>query len=223
MNPRTNRAVRVGSPTWVTLVKEGVIEDTRLTEKNDKVLYSIEEDDTDATVKSKIDEINEQLPLNTQAVRGRGKYAGKIVKRSKPINTEEMARHAIKATAKKIKDIDVYEGLKETEKFEESLEELIMRDLGLMRFEKEKEKEADDTFDLDLPEDDDEDLDEECLLSSDSELDLYCDEEFDLPEGGQSDTHLGDEEFNWDEEPETTCPDIASTTECEYEDEDCDN
>ena len=38
--------------------------------------------------KLKITEINQQLPVELQAVKGRGKYKGKIVKRAKPIKKQ---------------------------------------------------------------------------------------------------------------------------------------
>jgi hypothetical protein len=210
-------------------VKEGVANDD--IEETSKVLYSIDNDDTDATVKSKVDELNKSLPMNMQAVRGRGKYKNKLVTRSKPINTEEMARHAIKATAKKVADAEEYTQLKEKGNFEHDLEELIIKDLGLMRFETHDEEpninyeladEGDDE-DSDLPGGGQSDTymgDEgDCMAddSDSSDLDLYCDEEYDLPLEGQSDTHTGVEEFNWDDEPETCA--AATTTEEDIDDD----
>jgi hypothetical protein len=199
INPRTGRAVRVGSPTYIKLVKEGLVDDLRVVDKSTKVLYSIEEDDTDTAIESKIDEINDTLPPNQQAVRGRGKYKGSLVKRQKQISTEDAIRHTVKAAAKQLDNQEVYDALKETDNFEKSLERLIMKDLGLMSFQKAKENESDNNREYymsDLEENDEVieyEEEEEYLLSSDSDLDLYC-----------------DEEFNWDDEPET-----ARTTECD--------
>jgi len=202
LNPKTGRAVRVGTPTYIKLVKEGLVDDLRVVDKSTKVLYSIEDDDTDTAIENKVKEINDTLPPNQQAVRGRGKYKGSLVKRQKQISTEDAIRHTVKAAAKQLDNQETYDALKETDNFEESLERLIMKDLGLMSFQKAKENESDNNREYymsDLEENDEVieyEEEEEYLLSSDSDLDLYCDEEFDLPLE--------------DDEPET-----ARTTECD--------
>ena len=75
INPKTSRPVRVGSRVWLTLVREGLVDGHY---SDPKELYTVkDENDCD----EKIDELNQQLPINQQAVRGRGKYKNKIVKR----------------------------------------------------------------------------------------------------------------------------------------------
>jgi hypothetical protein len=67
INPKTSRPVKVGSRTWVNLVKEGIFENRYC---DDNV----------------VSENAQPLEPDTQAVKGRGKYAGKIVKRKKQPN-----------------------------------------------------------------------------------------------------------------------------------------
>ena len=80
INPNTQRPIRVGSRTWINLVKKGVL-NSNFHDNN-----VIEEGYTEIPpeqLELKIKKINEKLPVGTQAVRGRDKYANKIVKRNK--------------------------------------------------------------------------------------------------------------------------------------------
>ena len=66
-------------------------------------------------LEEKIEEINRDLPTNQQAVRGRGKYAGKIVKRNKSVK----ARTAKPAQPVEQPELD----------FETQLENMIMAEM----------------------------------------------------------------------------------------------
>ena len=130
INPKTQRPVRIGSRTWLKLVKEGIVEGAY---KDTNELYKIEEGDDE---EEKIKELNKELPPTQQAVRGRGKYAGKIVRRKKQPSIKETAKYTAKVASKKIKNKEVYEDLHkkvedgEEEDFETQLEKLIMAEIA---------------------------------------------------------------------------------------------
>lgn len=93
VNPNTNRPVRVGSATWLRLVKTGVV-DGHYTDPRE--LAKIEPDEDLASVEQKINEVNKTLPMNKQACRGRGMLKGKIVARTKTPSAQEIARYNAK-------------------------------------------------------------------------------------------------------------------------------
>jgi len=123
INPKTQRPVKVGGRIWLKLVREGLLVGEC---KDDNEIYTVQEEDN---IEQKIQEFNKSLPPNQHAVRGRGKYANKIVKRHKQPNIIDTTKHTVKTTARKIKDRDVYEDLQEGGNFEEDLEALIMTEL----------------------------------------------------------------------------------------------
>lgn len=127
LNPNTQRPIRVGSRTWLNLVKQGVLGDEEYSDNNiiENEYSTIPEEQLEERIKS----INEKLPIGTQAVRGRGKYANKIVKRSKPLTQQEMTKSTIKKTAKVVvENIDNFDGIAYDD-MEAKLEELIMNEL----------------------------------------------------------------------------------------------
>ena len=79
LNPKTNRPIKGGSGTFNVLVKEGFFSENS-NYKDDNVCTEYGEIPEDQ-LENTINEINQKLPLGTHAVRGRGKYANKIVKR----------------------------------------------------------------------------------------------------------------------------------------------
>lgn len=83
-NPNTGRAVKIGGRMYNILIKKGLIEPIPIDEYDDNVLNNIDDipDDNLNDIKQ---EYNEKLPKEYHAVKGRGKYKGKLVKRSKPI------------------------------------------------------------------------------------------------------------------------------------------
>lgn len=123
INPQTQRPVKVGSRTWLKLVREGIVEGKY---SDPKEIYTLQDGDNEDEL---INKFNQSLPPNQHAVRGRGKYANKIVKRHKQPNTETTSRYTVKTTARKLKNREVYEDLQEGGNFEEDLETLIMTEL----------------------------------------------------------------------------------------------
>jgi len=124
VNPKTQRAVKVGSRTWLNLVKEGLVEGSYT---DPKEIYHLAEGDD---VSTKIQELNQELPMNQQAVRGRGKYKDKIVRRNRQPTTKSAVKATVRCTASKIKnDPEVYDKLKSCDDFESELERLIMEEL----------------------------------------------------------------------------------------------
>lgn len=123
INPQTQRPVKVGSRTWLKLVRGGLVEGKY---SDPTEIYTVKEGDDEQEL---INQFNQSLPPNQQAVRGRGKYANKIVKRHKQPNTETTSRYTVKTTARKLKNREVYEDLQEGGNFEEDLEALIMEEL----------------------------------------------------------------------------------------------
>lgn len=122
INPTTQRPVKIGSRTWRKLINEGLIKNT-YTDPNE--LYVV--DKTTQDIQPKIEELNKDLPDNLQAVRGRGKYKNKIVKRQKQPSTDCVTKHTVKRAANivsnNIEDINEYDDL------ENELEKLIMAEL----------------------------------------------------------------------------------------------
>ena len=126
INPQTQRPVKVGSRTWLKLVRQGLVEG-KYSDPNE--IYTIKEGDDEQEL---INQFNQSLPPNQQAVRGRGKYANKIVKRHRQPNTETTSRYTVKTTARKLKNREVYDDLQDGGNFEEDLEALIMEELTKM-------------------------------------------------------------------------------------------
>lgn len=124
INPSTQRPVKVGSRTWLKLVKQGLVEG-QYADPNE--LYEVKEGDDEKEI---IEKFDAELPDTQQAVRGRGKYANKIVKRNKQPTTRQITQHTAKATARKLKDPEIYEQLQEASDFEAELENLIMTELA---------------------------------------------------------------------------------------------
>ena len=124
INPKTQRPVKVGSRTWLKLVKDGLVAG-HYADPNE--IYEVKEGDNEEEL---IQQFNENLPPTQQAVRGRGKYANKIVKRNKQPSTRATTQHTVRTTARKLKDPEVYEQLQEADDFEAELENLIMAELA---------------------------------------------------------------------------------------------
>ena len=122
INPKTSRPVKVGSRVWLKLVKEGIFSG-HYTDNNE-----IETIDNNR-VEEQINEANQKLPINEQAVRGRGKYKGKIVRRQKQPALEDVSRYATDI-AKKVVNENINE-LKELdeEDIDDELERLIMAEM----------------------------------------------------------------------------------------------
>lgn len=123
INPKTQRPVKVGSRTWLKLVKEGICEGVY---DDPNELYTYEENED---IEEKRQELNKKLPLNKQAVKGRGKYKNKLVVRNKRLNPKQVADYTRKNTIKAVVDnLDDLENLTD-EEIEAKLEQLIMRQM----------------------------------------------------------------------------------------------
>ena len=126
INPNTQRPVRVGSRTWINLVKKGIFHNNF---SDNNVLEEKYEEMPEEEFEEKIKQINEKLPSGTQAVRGRGKYANKIVKRNKPLTQEEITKTTVKKASRAvINNIDELDEINYDE-MEEQLERLIMEEI----------------------------------------------------------------------------------------------
>ena len=127
---------------WRKLVKQGLHKSEDYDDPN--VLYVIEDEQENQD--EIIEKCNEELPTHQQAVRGRGKYSNMIVKREKQMSMEDTARHAVRKTAKTIKNPEVYEKLQATDDFNNELERLVMQSINNVGNE-ELYDESDDEYD----------------------------------------------------------------------------
>ena len=123
-NPKTNRPVKVGSRVWRDLVKEGMVSSQNY--QDEKELYALKPNDDPSQV---IKQWNKTLPRNKQAVRGRGMYQGKIVKKEKPYNNlEDTVNMVKKASCKAMKNMPPPES-SDDEDWTNQLENLIMMEI----------------------------------------------------------------------------------------------
>ena len=123
-NPKTNRPVKVGSRVWRELVKEGMVSSENY--QDEKELYALKPNDDPSQV---IQQLNKTLPRNKQAVRGRGMYQGKIVKKEKPYNNlEDTVNMVKKASCKVMKNMPPPES-SDDEDWTNQLENLIMMEI----------------------------------------------------------------------------------------------
>jgi len=99
INPKTSRPVRVGGKTWLKLVKEGIVSGLY---SDDKELGTLPEMLGDEEVEEEIKKANEGLPRHQQAVRGRGRYKGKIVKRNRRLQPQEIVQASTKVVSNNI-------------------------------------------------------------------------------------------------------------------------
>ena len=127
INPNTQRPIKVGGRIWNKLVKEGIMDGDYI---DDNELTTYNEDDDE---KELIKEFNNKLPPNIQAVRGRGKYKNKLVKRYKQPNIQDMSKYTSKIAVQKLKNKETYEKLYESDDFENDLNELIMEELNQIK------------------------------------------------------------------------------------------
>lgn len=160
INPKTQRPIKVGGRTWLKLVRENLIEG-RYTDP--KELSPIQED---VDINEQINKANQNLPRGVQAVRGRGKYKGKIVKRNRRPNVEDMTRYTAEIASRTIKDN--YDDLNEVDDVEEELQRMIMSEMAGKpkrgRGRPKKKKQAEPMYTIEeQPMYDDDELDEEYI------------------------------------------------------------
>ena len=126
INPNTQRPVRVGSRTWINLVKKGSLSGKF---SDDNIIEEKYEELPEDQFEERIKKINEKLPVGTQAVRGRGKYANKIVKRNKPLSQEEITKSTVKKASRAVvNNIDELDEI-DYDELEKELEKLIMQEM----------------------------------------------------------------------------------------------
>jgi predicted nucleic acid-binding OB-fold protein len=123
VNPKTSRPVKVGSRTWLKLVKEGLVSGHY---EDDKKLDQIDEENFNL----QIEKHNKQLPIGKQAVRGRGKYKGHITTRDVPPSVKDLTQYTTKKACKVVREN--YDDLqdKNMEDLEAELERLIMAEMA---------------------------------------------------------------------------------------------
>ena len=118
-NPKTNRPIKVGSRSWLNLVKQGVIAGEYADEN---VLGEYNEEESKQEIKKRIKQLNEKQDIGNQVVRGRGVYKGKLVKRSKALSVQDISKKTSKIASKIVID-------DEDEKLEKELEAMIYNEL----------------------------------------------------------------------------------------------
>ena len=125
VNPNTQRVCKVGSRTWLELVKKGLVSG----HYSDPKELAVIEDGED--IEQKINEINKTLPRGKQSVRGRGKYKGKIVSRNTQPSSEEISRYTAQIAARAVNNnIDE---LAEADDLESMLEKMILEEMMATR------------------------------------------------------------------------------------------
>lgn len=123
-NPKTGRPIRVGGKVYLKMVKDGLIEKL----KDDNELEDLPQDEEEQ--QQRIKELNETLPDEFQAVKGRGKYKNKLVKRSKALPTETNARASAKIACDVIKENINLIAETDDADIENLLEQLILENLS---------------------------------------------------------------------------------------------
>jgi len=102
INPNTQRPVKVGSRTWLKLVKQGVVEGRYTDPKEIATLPEKYEELPPEEVEEEIKRANEGLPRHQQAVRGRGRYKGKIVKRNRRLAPQEVSKYTAQVATRAV-------------------------------------------------------------------------------------------------------------------------
>ena len=125
INPKTNRTVKIGGPTWRKLVKEGVLDSGEYTDPN--VMYEMKKDEEGEDIKKKKVELDMTLPETKQAVIGRGKYKGKLVTRNVQMSPEAMSSYTSKMAAQVMHDN--IEMLSQSSDIRKTFEKLLIREM----------------------------------------------------------------------------------------------
>ena len=130
INPRTQRPVKVGSRTWLNLVKQGIVEG-RYTDPNELGnLPEKYEELPPEEIEQKIEEVNRTLPRGQQAVRGRGRYKGKIVSRNKRLAPEEVSKYTTQVATRAVRNnIEAIADYDEDDDIEGMLEKMILAEM----------------------------------------------------------------------------------------------
>jgi hypothetical protein len=85
-------------------------------------------------IEQQIETINKTLPRGKQAVRGRGRYKGKIVSRNTQPSAEDISRYTAKVASRAVNNnIEELANLDECEDLEGMLEKMIMEEMMATR------------------------------------------------------------------------------------------
>ena len=110
LNPKTKRMIKMGSKTYLRLIRDGVIADSHYVGTQQIPNFETGENHINiedlkgVDLKEVLDEETMKLENGLVAVPGRGKYKGKLVKRKKKDRTKDLATIATKASVRVIKD-----------------------------------------------------------------------------------------------------------------------
>lgn len=115
INPKTGRPIMVGGRVWTLLLREGLINNDNY--RDEHILYEIEQELPQEPLplvrsESAIQELAQsetdnvilsQLPNHQQAVKGRGKYKGKMVRRNKQLKPEQVHKQVADCAVRAVK------------------------------------------------------------------------------------------------------------------------
>ena len=187
INPNTQRPIKVGSRTWLGLVKKGIISGHY---RDPRELEVLPEEDDNEQVEQRIQTINKTLPRGKQAVRGRGKYKGKIVSRNRRADPADVSRYTAQIASRAVSNnIDA---LVESDDIEGMLEQMILQEMMATRpasappvvskkvgRPKKKQAEEEQRYELQEPDEyDDETEEEEVDEPNEERNDLDEDDEY---------------------------------------------
>jgi hypothetical protein len=127
INPKTRRPVKIGGGTWKKLVREGILNSQEVLDTH--ILKTIPKDSTPEEVKIMKAELDEKLPSTVQAVKGRGSYEGKIVKRDKPLSPMAIAKFTAQKSVQVIKKNIEKLALAEDDEIDDMLNSMIMNSM----------------------------------------------------------------------------------------------
>ena len=206
INPKTQRPVKVGSRTWLNLVKDGLVEGRYKDPKELAVVEQYEEApeiqdviDANAKVEKQISELNKTLPRGQHAVRGRGKYKNKLVRRKKRIDPADATKYTAKIASRTIKNnIEQLANLDDDDDIEKMLEKLILEEMMAGKTNQPPPKRK-----AGRPKKD-EVIYEEVVEGDDDECNDSCDNESCVDEGNKS---CEEEECKEDDECDESCED----------------
>lgn len=128
INPNTNKPVKIGGRVYLNLIRDGILKNQNY--KDPKILYDIDEKDNEQDIIIKKKKIKEKLNINEDIVKGRGKYKGKLVKKHKQPNTQDVIKHTLKKTSRKLKDKKIYDEIYETDNYEDNFEKMMLKELN---------------------------------------------------------------------------------------------
>ncbi len=137
-NPETKRPIIVGGRIYMKLLKKGIFGQDGEKIEDDHILCEYDES---SDIQKKKNELTRDLPSNMQAVKGRGRYKGKVVKRYKKpqdaaanitknirIEEEREEKYEEKLSNERLQArelMSILKGLDHTRNIEEQLEQII--------------------------------------------------------------------------------------------------